>query len=168
MHFLVLKRLLRQEVIPMPDRLYQHESAIQHNRDNRDKGQLRRAVERPLQARCVVRQDQRQYGNCSQGRHRGRDAVEAKTLFPVAAGTDQQTSANNAIQNDHDRCKHGIACQTMGRFTAAEHERDNQRHLDQGHCQRQYQRTEWLTNLVRDHFSVVHRRQHAGHQRHHQ
>jgi hypothetical protein len=90
--------------------------------------------------------------------------VLAKALLPMAASADQQTQADDAVEDQHHGGKHRVSRQRAGAGSAGQHQRDDQRHFDHGHRQRQNQRAEGFSHAVRHYFGMVHGRQHAGEQ----
>jgi hypothetical protein len=82
----------------------------------------------------------------------------------MARAAPEQAQTDNAIAGDHDGGEYRIARQPSLLRRGRNHDRDDKRHLDDGHGDGQDKRAEWLADAVRDHFSVVYGRKDAPHE----
>jgi hypothetical protein len=100
-----------------------------------------------------------------EGRDRGQRPagallVEDDETVPERAG--QQADPEDPVAGDHHGREHGVASQRGGVALAADHEHDDEAHLDDRHGDREDQRAVGLTDPVRDDLRVLHRREHGG------
>ncbi|COX31748.1 Uncharacterised protein [Mycobacterium tuberculosis] len=77
----------------------------------------------------------------------------------IAQRTQQQGQPGDPVGGDHHRGEHGVAGERRRIVPAGHHERNDQRHLDGRHRDREHQRTEWLTHPGRHHLGMVDRGQ---------
>ena len=87
-------------------------------------------------------------------------------LFEMARTAPEQTKPDDAVAYDHDGGEDGIARQPCLFARSCNHDRDDERHLNNryGHCQDE--RAEWLAGAMRDHLGVVDCREYGGDQGH--
>ena len=95
----------------MPHRLDEDESAVEQQRRYGHEHQLAVGIDRSRNGRGEVRQDQRQHRHRPQYRERRTDAALDEFLFVVTGAPGQQAQPDDAVENDHDRREHGIACE---------------------------------------------------------
>ena len=82
----------------------------------------------------------------------------------VLNAASEQTKADNAVADDHDRCKHRIARQALRPFATGEHHRNDQGNFNNGDRQRQHQRTEGFADAMSNNFGVINGDQHGANQ----
>ena len=92
---------------------------------------------------------------------------DVERLLAVAEAADEDAEAHESGRDDHDHSENGIAHQRRRRF-ASEHQRYDQRELDDRHGDRQHQRADRLAGDVRHVFGVVDGGEHSTDERRHQ
>ena len=148
--------LVVQKIVAVAHRLDENEGAVENERHDRGEDQLRRVEDRAGRTGDHVRQDQRQRRQCGKDRKRCTGACDLKSLLVMACTTPKQANSDNAVADDHDGRKNGITCQSHFFRWRCEHDRDDQRRLDDRHRKRQHQCAERFAGAVRDHFGVIH------------
>ena len=73
----------------------------------------------------------------------------------MAQAAEQQAKPDDAVADDHDGREYGVAGEGARFFTAGEHERDDQRSLDDGDGEREDERAERLADAERNDFRMV-------------
>ena len=154
----------REEVVAVPHGLDEDERAVEHQRDDSGEDKLRRAEHRTGRGRDDVRQNQREGGERGQHGQCGARSVDLKSLFVMARAAPEQAQADDAVAHDHDGGEDRVACQPCLFRRSCNHDRDDQRHLDNRDGDGQDKRAEWLAGAVCDHLGVVHGREHGGDQ----
>ena len=104
-----------------------------------------------------VRKNHRESGQRDEHGEGGACAVGLKPLFTVADTAHQQTSADDAVADDHDRREDRVPGQAGFFGRRCDHDRNDQRRLDHGYGQGEDKRAERLADAVCDHLGVVHR-----------
>ncbi|MNM95706.1 hypothetical protein D3C81_1081610 [compost metagenome] len=149
----------------MPHRLHEHEAAVQHERHQPRERQLRRGQHRPRRGAREIGQHHGQHQQRHQHGHRGLGAGRLEFLLPVVQAAHEQAHADDAVADDHHGGEHGVSSQSGLLRPGGQHDRDDQRHLDHRHRNRQHQRAERLAHLVGHHLGMVHRGKHRAGQR---
>ena len=80
---------------------------------------------------------------------------------------DHQTQTDDAVEHDHGHRINRVARHRTGAAGITQHHRHHQTHFDDGDGQRQQDGAERVTDAHRQHFSVVHRREHGTAQQQH-
>ena len=70
------------------------------------------------------------------------------------------------LMHDHHRRENGVPRQRRGVLVPGHHQRDDQRHLDDGHGDRQHERAERLAHPVGHHLGMVDGGEHRAHEDH--
>jgi hypothetical protein len=71
-------------------------------------------------------------------------------------GAEQEAKPDDAVADDHDGCENRVAGESPRFFTAGEHQRDDQRSVDDRDGEREKERAEWLADAERNDFRMVH------------
>ena len=152
----------RQEEVAVPDGLGEDERAVQHERGDGGEGELGRGE---LGAgRLVVKVGSTRLSVASVVTVASAAPVPSalKTATPWRSAPTSSERPTMPLQRDHDRGEHGVAGERRRLRAAGDHQRDDQRHLDDGHRDGEHQRPEGLTDPVRDDLGVVHGGQHRA------
>ena len=104
-----------------------------------------------------VRKNHRETGQRNEDGQSGARALSLKSLFVVADAAPQQTRADDAVADDHDRRENRVAGQSRLLGGRCDHDRDDERRLDHRYGQGEDKRAERLANAVSDHLRMVHR-----------
>ena len=144
----------------MAHRLHEDEGAVEHGRHHAGEDELRGREARPRRRRRVVRQDEGEGDERGQDRKRGARTLELEALLEMPRPAPQQAHADKAVADDHDGRKHRVAREARGLRAAAEHDRDDERHLDHGHGDGEHEGAERLADPMGDDLGVIHRREH--------
>jgi hypothetical protein len=151
----VAGRVLREEIIAVAHRLDEDERAVERERGESRKRELRRRPHRARHRDRVVGQHERQHRKRGQHGERRARAFELKRLHAVPQAAQQQTQADDAVAHDHDRGEHRVSRERRLRVASREHHGYDQRDLDHRDGDRERERTERLTDPMRDDFGVV-------------
>ena len=154
--------IVGQKVIAVAHGLHHDKRAVEHQRSNRHKNQLGIVIGGAGRAGGEIGQHQREHQNRHQHNQRGVGRFFAEKLLAVFPAANQQAQAQNAVENQHNRRKNGVAGNIGGILAAGHHQRNNQRHFDNGDGHRQNNRAERFAHFVCHHFGVIHRREHAA------
>jgi len=93
-----------------------------------------------------------------------RDEWRRATLWRTQTA-DDQTEADDTVANDHDRREYRIAGQRIRSLPAREHQRNDQRHFDHCHGDREHERPVGFADPMRDDLCMMDRRKN-GEQQH--
>ena len=150
----------RQEIVAVAHRLHEDEGGVEHGRHHACEDELRGREARPRRRRRVVRQDEGEGDERGKDREGGARALELEALLEMPRPAPQQAQADNAVADDHDGREHGVAREACGLGPAAEHDRDDKRHLDHRHGDGEHEGAERLADSMGDDLGVIHRREH--------
>ena len=103
-----------------------------------------------------VRQHERQDDERRERGERRARALDIEREHAMAQAAEQQAKPDDAVADDHDGREYGVAGEGARFFAAGEHERDDQRSLDDGDGEREDERAERLADAERNDFRVVH------------
>jgi hypothetical protein len=91
-------------------------------------------------------------------------ALKLKALLAMTNATGQKAQADDAVTNDHDCRKNGVARQPGGVGPTGNHHGDDERNFNNGDSQGKHECPEWLTDTMRDDFGMVNCRKNGGEQ----
>ncbi len=151
------------EIIAVPDGLGIEKHAVEHERDDADKAELCRRIDRPRRRQRIVGHDQRDGRQHEQHAEIEVRARDLEILLAVAQAADEDAEPDEAVTHDHHHRKHGVARQRRLRLVA-EHDGGDQRDLDDGDRERQQQRAVGLADSLGDHLGMMHRCEHGAEQ----
>ena len=163
---------LGTKILGMPRRLDEQKSAIENGGYDADKNKLRVRKVRPDRAdRIVGKHECKNRQGSKHGEiHAGARCL--KLLFVVSYPAPNDAQADQAVTDDHDDGKNGVASEGW-RATGCQHDRFDQGHLDDSDGQRQNQRSIWLAHPMRDYVGMMDGGKHCSehdddhHHRHH-
>ena len=144
----------------MAHRLREDEDPPERQRRETGESELRRRVALPRRARRKARKHERQGTQGRQARQRGPGTLHAEDLLAVAESPEKHAEPHDAVADDHDGGKDGVAGERRLARAADQHHRKNERCLDDGDGERQNQRAERLTQPKGYHLGMVDRRKH--------
>ena len=145
----------RQEEVPVPHGLGDHEHRVERERGDRDEGQLGAGELRARSRRGEVRQHQAGDGQGDHAGQCGTGSLGVEVGRAELDGAHQQGDAHDAVAGDHHRGEDGVPGEGRGVVAAAEHQGQDQRDLDDRDGDREHQGAERLTHPVGDHLGVV-------------
>jgi hypothetical protein len=151
----------RQEEVPVPDGLREHERRVQRERRQCREGELCRGELGSRLAGGERGQHEAERGEGGHGRERGTTALGVEQRDVEPPRPDQERDADDPGGGQHERGENGVPGQRCRALAAGHHERDDQGHLDHGDRHREHERPERLPHPVRDDLGVVHRREHG-------
>ena len=157
-----LRRIVRDKNTAMPDGLSKHKRAVDDQRNRGDEDQLAGRVIGARRRDGVIGEHQREHDNGAKRHQRRTDSVQAESLLIVLECADQQTQADDPIQNDHHGGEYRVARERRSFLAPGEHERDDERHFDQRNRQGQYQGSVGFTYAMRDDIGMMDGGEQAG------
>jgi hypothetical protein len=156
-------RLLRahgQEAVAVADGLHGQEQHVQRERgDGRERELGRRAL-----GSGPARRERRQH-EAQRARVPTVASAEAvpsalNETVPCRSAPTSTDSPTDPVARDHHGREDGVPGERRGLRPAGDHQRDDERHLDDRHGDREHERAERLPDPVGDHLRVVDGRQH--------
>ena len=151
-----------EEIVPVANGLDEDEGEIEDQRYRADEDELNRRVDRAEGRDGVVRQHQRQRRQRAQHGQRRGGALELERLLVVKPGAEDKAQSDNAVGDDHHGREHGVAGDGVAAGHAGDEDRHDEGDLDHRHRDGKEKRSERLAKASREHFRVMHRREHRA------
>ena len=145
----------RKKVVAVPEGLDEHEGTIQDQRGGAGEDELRCAERGTGSRGRIIRNDERERGECGQHRQRRAGALQLEVLLVMAGAADQQAKPDDSVANQHDRRKDRVARKSSFVVRMGDHDGNDQRHLDDGDRDRQDQCAERLADAMRHDLGMV-------------
>ncbi len=146
----------------VPDRLDNDEHDVEQDGDGGEQQRLHRRLARVGLGLGVVGNDQREHRQRGDDHEEGAGAGEIVFLLPIAQRAHEQRRADHAVQHDHQRRKHGVAGERRV-VLPVQHDRGEQRHLDDDHREGEHERAVRLAEPLGDRLGVTHHAEGAPH-----
>src|SRR5262245_46708834 len=158
MRLLVIS-LDREEIVAVPHGLNKNERAVEHQRHQAGKDELRRAVLRAEFTRRKVWKNESKGGERGKYGQGGACSLHLESLFAITSTAHEQTEADNPIENNHNGGENRVARQSCFFYWGCNHDGDNQGRFNHRNCEGEDKRTEWLADAVCNDLRVVHGRE---------
>src|SRR5262245_14167648 len=171
----------REEIVPMAHSLNEDEDRPERGRTHGHEPELRAAVSAARRAGRKHRKDERKGRHHDQRRKPCSSSLDAEGLLTVRKAAEEHADAYDAVADDHHGSEDRVARQGRHIVAASNHHREDERGLNSGYGQGEYERAKRLAHAMRDDFGVVDRcddrpyqsgaaqhgkqRSHASHQR---
>ncbi len=150
-----------EKIVAVPHRLPKDEDAPKHQRGHRREHQLRHRVLATGRTCGEARQHQRERRQRHQNGQGRPGGFRVKGLHVVSQAADEQAQADHPAGDDEHGGIDGVAGERGGLGgIGGQHHRHDERHLDDGHGQREHQRAEGLAHPMRHHLRMMHRGDH--------
>ncbi len=150
-----------QKVGPVPVGLDEQEGDVEAEAGERDEGELDGRIEGAGHGDDGVGQHENENSHRDQDGEEGVGALDAELGLLLSEGADDDAEAGQPVQHQHDDGMHRVAQQRRVRL-AAQHHRDDEPDLDDGHGKGEDEGAERLAHPQRHDLGVMHGGDHVA------